>query len=179
MLNKSNTGLIIVDVQGKLASLDHESEKVIENIITLIKGAEILELPIIWLEQYPKGLGPTIDEIKDQLKGQLPIEKKTFSTNKHEPSKQALEETDYKSFLLKGIDSHVCVYQTGADLLANNYNIEIVEDAVSSRTKQNKEIGIKKLNSLGAKSTTIEMSLFELMETADYPHFKKISSLIK
>jgi len=179
MLNKSDTGLIIVDVQGKLASLVHESEKVIENIITLIKGAEILELPILWLEQYPKGLGPTIDEIKDQLKGQLPIEKMTFSAYKNEAFKQALEETDCTSFLLTGIESHVCVYQTGADLLANNYSIEIVEDAVSSRTKQNKEIGIKKLNSLGAKSTTIEMSLFELMETADYPHFKKISSLIK
>src|SRR5690625_2088775 len=179
MLNKSNTGLIIVDVQGKLASVVHESEKVIENIITLIKGAEIIELPIIWLEQYPKGLGPTIYEINVQIKGQLPIEKMTFSAYKNEAFKQALEETDCTSFLLTGIESHVCAYQTGADLLANNYNIEIVEDAVSSRTKQNKEIGIKKLNSLGAKSTTIEMSLFELMETADYPHFKKISSLIK
>src|SRR5690625_6419665 len=179
MLNKSDTGLNIVDIKVKLTSLVHESEKVIENIITIIKGSEILELPILWLEQYPKGLGPTIDEIKDQLKGQLPIEKMTFSAYKNEAFKQALEETDRTSCLLTGIESHGCVYQTGADLLANNYSIEIGEDAVSSRTKQNKEIGIKKLNSLGAKSTTIEMSLFELMETADYPHFKKISSLIK
>src|SRR5699024_3598101 len=177
MLNKCNTGLIIVDVQGKLASLVHESEQVIDNIITLIKSAEILELPIMSIEQYPKGLGPMIDENKYQLKGQLPIAKMTCSAYKNEAFNQALEETDCTLFLLTGIESPVCVYQTGADLLANNYNIEIVEDAVSSRTKQNKEIGIKKLNSLGAKSTTIEMSLFELMETADYPHFKKISSL--
>src|SRR5699024_11344220 len=177
MLNKSDTGLIIVDVQGKLASLVHESEKVIENIITLIKGAEILELLIIWLEQYPKGLGPTIDEIKDQLKGQLPIEKMTFSAYKNEAFKQELEETDCTSFLLTGIEPHVCVYQTGADLLAINYRIEIVEDVVSSRTKKNKEIGNKKLNSLGAKATTIEMSLLEVMETADEPHSKKKSSL--
>lgn len=179
MLNRSNTGLIIVDVQGKLASLVHESEEVIENIITLIKGAEILELPIIWLEQYPKGLGSTIDEIKNQLKDQLPIEKMTFSAYQNKEFTHALEDTNCTSFLLTGIESHVCVYQTGADLLTNNYDIEIVEDAVSSRTKKNKEIGIKKLNSLGAKSTTVEMSLFELMETAEYPHFKKISSLIK
>src|SRR5699024_8770341 len=149
MLNKSNTGLIIVDVQGKLASLVHESEKVIENIITLIKGAEILELPIIWLEQYPKGLGPTIVEIKDQLRGQVFLENMQFIAYYNEAFKQALEETDCMSFLLSGIESNICVYQTGSDLLANNYNIEIVEDAVSSRTKQNKEIGIKKLNSLG------------------------------
>src|SRR5699024_12825490 len=99
MLNKSNRGLIIVDVQGKLASLGHEREKVIENIITLIKGAEILEVPIIWLEQYPNGLGPTIDEIKDQLKGQLPIEKRTFSAYKNEAFQQALKETDRTSLL--------------------------------------------------------------------------------
>src|SRR5699024_2914110 len=112
MLNKSDTGLIIVDVQGKLASLVHESEKVIENIITLIKCAEILYLLILWLNKYPKGLGQTIDEIKDQLNGQLPIEKMTFSAYKNEAFKQALEETDCTSFLLPGIESHVCVYQT-------------------------------------------------------------------
>src|SRR5690625_4564200 len=179
MLNKSNTGLIIVDVQGKLASIVHESEEVIENLITLIKGAEILDLPIIWLEQYPKGLGPTIDVIKNQLKGQLTIEKMTFSAYKNKAFKQALEETDCTSFLLRGTESPVCVYQTGADLLASNHSIEAIEDDVSSRTKKNKEIGIKDLNSLGANATTIEMSSFELMETADYPHLKKISSLTK
>src|SRR5690625_7025737 len=101
MLNKSDTGLIIVDVQGKLASLVHESEKVIENIITLIKGAEILELPILWLEQYPKGLGPTIDEIKDQLKGQLPIEKMTFRDRKSTRLNSSHVAISYAVFCLK------------------------------------------------------------------------------
>lgn len=179
MLKKANTGLIVVDVQGKLARLVHESEQVIENIITLIKGAQILEMSVIWVEQYPKGLGPTVEEIQNQLKDKLAIEKMTFSAYKNKDFKEAIEATGCNSFLLTGIESHVCVYQTGADLVANNYEIEIVEDAVSSRTEGNKEIGIKKLNSLGVKSTTVEMSLFELMETAEYANFKSVSELIK
>lgn len=179
LLEKTNTGLIIIDVQGKLARLVHESEQLIENIITLIKGAQILEMPIIWVEQYPKGLGPTVEEIQNQLKDQLAIEKMTFSAYKNKDFKEAIHDTDCDAFLLTGIESHVCVYQTGADLVANNFEIEIVEDAVSSRTEENKKIGIKKLNSLGVKSTTVEMSLFELMKTAEYDHFKDISKLIK
>lgn len=179
MLNRNNTGLIVVDVQGKLARMVNDSEFIINNIVKLIKGAQLLELPIIWVEQYPKGLGPTVEEIKTVLSGKVPIEKITFSAYKNDEFKEAIEQTGCETFLLTGIESHVCVYQTGASLLANDYEIEIVEDAVSSRTKKNKEIGIKKLNSLGAKSTTVEMSLFELMETAEYIDFKQISKLIK
>lgn len=179
MLKRSNTGLIVVDVQGKLARMINESELIINNIVTLIKGAQLLEIPIIWVEQYPKGLGPTVEEIQVVLSEELPIEKITFSAYKNDMFKKAIELTGRQTFLLTGIESHVCVYQTGASLLANNYDIEIVEDAVSSRTKRNREIGIKKLNSLGAKSTTVEMSLFELMETAEYTNFKQISKLIK
>lgn len=179
LLKKSNTGLIVVDVQGKLARMVHESERVILNITSLIKGAHILNIPIVWVEQYPEGLGPTVEEIQDLLKKQLPIEKITFSAYKNKEFKETIEATECDSFLLTGIESHVCVYQTGADLVANNYDVEIVEDAVSSRTKENKYIGIKKLNSLGAKSTSVEMSLFELMETAEYTNFKQVSELIK
>lgn len=179
LLKKSNAGLVVVDVQGKLARQVYESEQVIESIIKLIKGAQILEIPVIWVEQYPKGLGPTVEEIRDQLKEQFPIEKITFSAYKNKEFKETVEATGCNSFLLTGIEAHVCVYQTGADLVANNYEIEIVEDAVSSRTEKNKNIGIKKLNSLGAKSTTVEMSLFELMETSEYVNFKRVSELIK
>lgn len=179
LLKKSNTGLIVVDVQGKLARLVHDSEHVIENICKLIKGAHILNIPILWVEQYPAGLGPTVEEIQELLKDHLPIEKITFSAYKNTEFRKAIEATECNSFLLTGIESHVCVYQTGADLLANDYEIEIVEDAVSSRTKENKDIGIKKLNSLGVKSTSVEMCLFEQMETAEYSKFKSVSKLIK
>lgn len=179
LLKKSQTGLIVVDVQGKLARLVYESKSVIENICNLIKGAHLLNIPIIWVEQYPVGLGPTVEEIQDLLKEHVPIEKITFSAYKNAEFKEAIEATKCQSFLLTGIESHVCVYQTGADLIAHNYEIEIVEDAVSSRTKENKKIGIKKLNSLGAKSTSVEMCLFELMETAKYSNFKSVSNLIK
>lgn len=179
MLKKTNTGLIVVDVQGKLARMVHESEQIIENIIHLINGAQILNIPIIWVEQYPKGLGPTVEEIKAVLKDKIPIEKITFSAYKNNEFKQAIETTGCNAFLLTGIESHVCVYQTGADLIARDYEVEIVEDAVSSRTEKNREMGIKKLNSLGVKSTTVEMSLFELMETAEYANFKSVSELIK
>lgn len=176
---KDETVLLVVDVQGKLARIVHESEKLIKNIEILIKAAHVLELPIVWVEQYPKGLGPTQEVLRKQLKDEPYFEKISFSAYKNQSFKSHLDALNKKTVLLTGIESHVCVYQTGKDLLAANYSVQVVEDAMSSRTKENKQIGIKKLNQLGAISTSVEMALFELMETAEYEHFREISHLIK
>src|SRR5699024_8692952 len=117
----------------------NDSEFIINNIVKLIKGAQLLELPIIWVEQYPKGLGPTVEEIKTVVSGTATTVQKTVNVYENDEFKEAIELTGCETFLLTGIESHVCVYQTGASLLANDYEIEIVEDAVSSRTKKNKE----------------------------------------
>ena len=112
-----------------------------------------LELPVLWLEQYPKGLGPTIPEVADLLGDQKPLAKTCFSAFGLSDFRQALRETGRRQILLAGIETHICVYQTARDLLDNGFYVEVVADAVSSRTAQNKAIGLEKILHCGAQIT--------------------------
>lgn len=180
MLNIDETGLIVVDFQGKLAQIVHESDAVQEKMTQLIKGAQLLDIPIIWLEQYPQGLGPTVEEIKQLLShNNEPIAKMRFSACETSEFQAALKELNKDNYLVAGIEAHICVYQTVHELLSADKHVEYVQDAISSRTLQNKQIAINKMNLLGAFPTSVEMALFELMETAEHPHFREISKIIK
>lgn len=180
LLNVNNTGLIVVDFQGKLAQIVHESDELHEKMVQLIKGAQLLEIPIIWLEQYPEGLGPTADEVKQLLdQNNEPISKMRFSACKVSDFQTALNELDKENYVVAGIEAHICVYQTVRELLSAGKHVEYVHDGISSRTLANKQIAIDKMNLLGAFPTCVEMVLFELLETAEHPHFREISRLIK
>lgn len=179
MLNKEQTVLVLIDIQGKLAQIVDESDFVVDNIATVVQGAKLLQLPVLWLEQYPKGLGPTDERIAKHLTEQQPIEKITFSAYDTEEFVQALEQTGRKKVLLAGIETHICVYQTAAHLLANGYEVEVLADCVSSRTAGNREVGIQKMLQLGANITSVEMALFEMQQIAKGDTFKAISQLVK
>lgn len=179
MFKKEETVLVLIDIQGKLAQIVDESTFVINNIAAIVQGAKALELPILWLEQYPLGLGHTVEEIAQHLTKQQPIEKITFSAYQTEEFVQALEHTGRKKVLLAGIETHICVYQTAADLLANGYEVEVLADCVSSRTAGNHEVGIQKMMQIGAKVTSVEMALFEMQQVAKGDIFKTISKLVK
>lgn len=179
MLNKEQTVLVLIDIQGKLAQIVDESDFIVDNIATVVQGAKLLQLPILWLEQYPKGLGPTDERIAKHLTEQKPIEKITFSAYDTEEFVQALEQTGRKKVLLAGIETHICVYQTAAHLLANGYEVEVLADCVSSRTAGNREVGVKKMLQLGANITSVEMALFEMQQIAKGDIFKAISQLVK
>lgn len=178
MLNKEETVLVLIDIQGKLAEIVDESAFIIDNIVRIVKGAKVLELPILWLEQYPKGLGPTVAAIADEL-GTSPIEKITFSAYDTPEFVEKLEATGRKKVLLAGIETHICVYQTAAQLLANGYEVEVLADCVSSRTAGNREVGIQKMVQLGATVTSVEMALFEMQRVAQGEQFKAISKIVK
>ncbi len=179
MLHKEDTVLVLVDIQGKLARIAENSEFVIQSISNVVQGAKVLNLPILWLEQYPKGLGPTVEEIAQLLPDQKPIEKITFSGYETPVFVEQLEATGRKTVLLAGIETHICVYQTAAHLLANGYEVEVLADCVSSRTAFNSEVGLEKMKQLGAKLTTVEMALFEMQQIAKGDEFKAISKIIK
>ena len=178
MLTKDETVLVLIDIQGKLAQIVDKSESVIDHILRVVKGAKVLELPILWLEQYPKGLGPTVQAIADEVGGE-PIEKITFSAYDTEAFVQKLKATGRKKVLLAGIETHICVYQTAAHLLANGYEVEVLADCVSSRTNENHEVGMKKMMQLGAHITSVEMALFEMQAVAKGDAFKEISKIVK
>ena len=179
MLSKDQTIVVLVDVQGKLAEIVYNSEQILINLSKLIQGVQLLEIPIIWLEQYPEGLGETADVLKKHLSGQEPIRKTTFSACRSPEFTEALKAARRPQVLVAGIEAHVCVYQTAAMLKEQDYEVEVVADAVSSRTKQNKEIGLAKMQHLGIAPTSVEMALYELMEKAGTPTFKKVLKVIK
>jgi nicotinamidase-related amidase len=179
MLKKEDTILIIVDVQGKLAQLMYEREKLYLNLQKIIQGATILKLPIIWMEQYPRGLGPTIPEIVSLIPDLQPIPKMSFSCCGESHFMTKLNAIDRNQILISGIETHVCIHQTALDLIEMEYEVQIVSDAVSSRSKENKEIGLKKIAASGAKLTSVEMALFELLRIAGTEEFKAISKILK
>ncbi|MHC4266051.1 MAG: hydrolase [Planctomycetota bacterium] len=179
MLDINKACLAVIDVQGKLAQLMHEKDQLFSNIQILIKGCKILGVPIIWTQQVPKALGETIPSIAELLTDIEPINKASFSCFGEENFVRALEAVNRKQVMLCGIETHICIYQTALDLLQQDYHVEIVTDAVSSRTLHNKHIALQKVQSKGAQITTTEMAIFELTKTAVHPQFKQIAKLVK
>ena len=179
MLEIKNCCLVVVDVQGKLAQLMYEKEKLFSNITVLIKSAKILDIPILWCQQVPKALGETVNEIKELLAGNEPINKSAFSCYGDKVFRQRLKQTGKKQIILCGIETHVCVYQTAMNLLDDEFDVTLVTDAVSSRTIENKALAIEKLNAEGVSLSSTEMALFELLKDAKHPNFKEIAKLIK
>lgn len=179
MLKKEDTIFVLVDVQGKLARIVHESEKMIENVNRLIQGLRMMGIPIVWLEQYPEGLGPTHEEVAKHLEGLEPISKITFDACKNPDFVQAVEKTGRRQVLLAGIETHICVYQTALGLRSLGYEVQAVADAVSSRTIFNKEIGLDRMKSEGIMLTSVEMVLYELMQAGKGAEFKEILKLLK
>jgi nicotinamidase-related amidase len=180
MLNLNETALVVIDVQGKLAQVMHQKEALFENLQKLIKGVQVLELPILWNEQLPEKLGQTTPEIAQLLSHSAqPIAKSSFSCWGNPPFAAALKETGRSQILLTGIESHVCVYQTCCDLLEQGYQVQIVTDAVSSRTAENRQLGLERMKEAGATLTSTEMALFELLRVAEGPKFKEITRIVK
>ena len=179
MLNASDTALAVIDVQGRLATLMHDRESLYRNLQILVRGARVLKLPVLWLEQYPEGLGPTIPEVAELLSGQEPLAKTCFSAWGHPDFERRLEESGRRQVLVSGIETHICVYQTVRDLRDRGYEVEVVEDAVSSRTAENKRVGLEKARAAGAGITSVETALFELLREAGNPGFREIARLVR
>lgn len=179
MLDKNNAVLLVVDVQGKLASLMHKKDRLYDNVNRMIKASKVLGIPIIWTEQIPDKLGETVPEIKKELDGVELLTKKTFSCCGGAGFNNKLKELNRKQILLTGIETHVCVYQTALDLIGAGYEVHLVKDAVSSRIKQNYILGVDKIKEAGAQLTSVEMSLFEMLKVAEGDEFKKIIGIVK
>ncbi|TKB49920.1 isochorismatase family protein [Ferrimonas sediminicola] len=178
MLEQSRCGLLVVDMQGSLARQILDSDRVIANVRLMIKSAEILEMPVVTLEQYPKGLGPTVDELQQQL-FEEPRRKTSFNGIQHEAIEKALLDTDRRQWLVCGIESHIGVYQTTMGLLGAGFEAEVIADGVSARHPIDTQVALEKCRSQGAGITTVEMCLYELMATSLNEHFREILPLIK
>lgn len=179
VLNRDDTVLLLVDIQEKLVRAMHAREDLVLRAQQLARGAGALSVPMLCTEQNPQGLGATVPEISACLPGIRPIAKFSFSCCASEPFMQALQATARRNVLMAGIETHVCVYQTALELMAKGYRVDVVADACSSRTPQNKQIGIDKIREAGAGVTSVETALFELLKVADGPLFKQILGIVK
>jgi len=179
MLDISKSLLVIVDVQGKLAQLMHDKDKLFENIRILIKAVKILNIPILWCQQCPEFLGATVPEIAGLLADDEPINKAAFSCCGEENFNIRLNESSRQQIILCGIETHVCIYQTAFDLHRKGFYVEVIADAVSSRSPDNKQLALSKMSARGINISCTEMALFELLKTAVHPQFKNIAKLIK
>ena len=179
MLSRAAAVLVIVDIQGNLAQAMFDKDNLFANNIKLIKGFKALGLPIIITEQTPDKLGKTMPEIAAELDGFVPIAKESFSCWPNADFHEQLEALSRRHVVLTGIETHVCVYQTALELLANGYSLHLVSDAVSSRTPQNRQIGIDAMKSAGAQIASTEMVLFELLRSAADPKAKEVFKIVK
>ncbi|MHC4169907.1 MAG: hydrolase [Planctomycetota bacterium] len=179
MLDIDDCCLAVVDVQGKLAQLMYGRDALFKNIQILIRAAQILEMPILWCQQVPDSLGPTIPEISELLVDLEPANKAVFSCCGTEQFNTRLNASRRGQLLLCGIEAHICVYQTAVDLLGKGFNVHVIADAVSSRTLENKQIALSRLAAEGVSISSVEMALFELLRTAKHPEFRQIAKLVK
>jgi nicotinamidase-related amidase len=179
MISRTAAVLVIVDIQGNLAQAMFDKEILFANTVKLIKGFKALNLPIIVTEQIPQKLGKTLPQIADEIESFHPIAKESFSCWGENNFREHLESLSRRHIVLLGIETHVCVYQTALDLITNGYNVHLVADAISSRTPENRQIGINAMKSAGAHVTSTEMVLFELLRTAADPKAKVFFKIVK
>jgi nicotinamidase-related amidase len=178
-LDKEDTVLLIVDIQEKLAVVMTEKEKVVRNNMHLIELAKMIGMPVMVTEQYPRGLGATVKDIREALPFYRPIEKMTFDCCGQPPFLEELKEHNKRNVVLTGMETHICVLQTCIGLLKGGINVHIVQDAVCSRTKENWKAGVEFMREAGAVVTSTETVLFQLLKVAGTEEFKKISQRIK
>lgn len=180
MLDIENTALAVIDVQGKLASLVHDHERVLVHIQHLIRACERFTIPVLWSEQAPDKIGETVESVKDLLYPMIkPIHKKSFSCHGCPEYLEYLKTINRQKILITGIETHVCVYQTARDLHRHGYEVHLVADAVSSRQEFDRQLAVARMRDEGITITTTEMAMCELLKTAENPNFKEIMKFIK
>lgn len=174
-LDAQRAALVVVDVQEGFRKAIPDFERIAKATATLIEGAEAIGIPVIVTEQYPRGLGETTAEVAEHLpEGAKPLEKVCFSA----ADADGFDLGGRDQALVCGMETHVCVNQTVLDLLDAGTEVHVVEDAVGSRTGENKRIGLHRMERAGAVVSSVETALFELLGGAGTDEFKRVQRLI-
>jgi nicotinamidase-related amidase len=180
-LDRDKAVLVVIDVQEKLClAMDHKVlHKLTKNIGILLEMATELKVPVLVTEQYVKGLGGTLPELKEKAVAAPHFEKMTFSCCGSTEFVDAIKASGRTQVIVTGMETHVCVLQTVIDLRDAGYEVHLVKDAVMSRNKQNWQTAIEAITLTGAVPTCTESVLFQLLEVAGTEEFKKLSKLVR
>lgn len=174
--------VVVIDVQDKMLAAVTTSprEAYIQRLSTLIRAARILELPVIYTEQYPQGLGATDRLLAGALDGATgPIVKNTCSCWRDDAFRAVLQKTEREHIILAGLEAHVCIQQTALDLLRVDYVPFVAVDAIGSRRQSDFDAALARMRRAGVELTTTEALILELVERCDHPRFKDLIKLIK
>lgn len=179
-LSSDNCALMVIDVQERLfPHLDHECE-FLKGILKMARGAQILGVPIIATEQYPEGLGRTVEPLRNLLGEEMVyLQKTTFSCGSDPAIGKMLAEMEVDQVILAGIEAHICVLQTAWDLLGMGKQVTVINDAITSRSIYDFSTAIAEMRDLGARITSSETVLFEILGDSKAPAFKAISELVQ
>ncbi len=178
IIKRDDCIFLLIDIQEKFLPVIYDIQCVIDNSNKLVQGSSILNIPLLVTEQYPKGLGRTVDEIKLKNDQQI-IEKISFDCFECDEFVRIIDQLNRKSLVVFGIEAHVCVLKTVLSALSRGYEVHLIADAVSSRTQRNRDIAIERMRQSGAFIASTEMILFQLMVEAGTDEFKAISKLVK
>ena len=180
ILNQNDCIIVIVDIQEKLLNAVFNKEIVEKNAAITAKASNILDIPVIVTEQYPKGLGSTVESLNSLLKFNVPhIEKVTFSCMDTPVFSECIKKYSKKQIILLGIETHICVSQTAAALIMAGHDVNVLSDASGSHYKEQHEAGLERIKDNGGHVCTTEIALFELLKSSRHPNFKEVQALIK
>ena len=176
MIETDDSFLVVIDIQKILMPVITDNKKVIDNVRTLLKFSQIIDLPVILTEQ--ERLGDTVPEVKQEIPKCLPIEKITFDAFLCDEFVEQVHNTKRKTLILAGVETHICVAQTALHALPG-FKVHVVSDAVSSRTAHNWTIGLERMKQSGAVITSTEMVIYELLQRAGTDEFRQTLKLVK
>lgn len=179
LLTADQTLLITIDIQDRLLPAIHDGARVQRNAAILLQAANILQIPALLTEQYPKGLGRTVPQIRAAAGDSPMLEKVHFSAWGDDAIRAHIQGLQRPSVVITGVEAHVCVLQTALDMAAAGYRVAVVTDAISSRHPDSAMVARDRMADAGITLATTEMCIFEWLGTASHPAFKALSALIK
>ena len=180
ILNIEDSVVIIIDVQEKLLNAVFNKTSLEKKAVTIANSAKILGIPVIVTEQYPKGLGATVESLKEVLPENAQyFEKTAFSALENKEVLEALKNSGKKQVVIFGIETHICVSQTTNALVQEGFEVSVIRDACGSRSELEYSAGLGRMKDNGAHVLTTEIALFEWLKGAKHPNFKEVQMLIK
>ena len=171
--------LLVVDVQEAFRPHIDDWTPLVAHCDALIRGCRALDVPVIVTEQYPQGLGPTIPELDEALTGVDRIEKRAFSSLGAPEVVARLDQYGRDQVVVCGIEAHVCVQQSVADIRRSGRQAHVALDAIASRTASSREVGVRRMRAAGMVPSGVELALFEMLESAEHPAFKAVSAIVR
>lgn len=166
--------VFVVDLQEAFAKAIPDFERISRGAAALVSGAAEMNVPVVATEQYPKGLGATVGPVAAALGSNVPVEKTRFSAAEAE----GVDLSDRDQVILCGVEAHVCVAQTALELLSRGREVYVAEDAVGSRSEQDRSVGLRRMEAAGALPTSVEAALFELLGDAASDEFKSVQGIV-